>query len=124
MRNRPRRSTRCSALATDRSSVAITLAAAWPDMISLARFGPVSAAAGCPGRTSLITCVMRRSEPCSSPFVRLTTGIHGWMVGLAACRVVRKPCEGTPMISTSAWATALSSSAVAVRRGGRVKPGR
>jgi hypothetical protein len=55
----------------------MTLAAAWPAMISRARLGPVSAAAGRPGSTSLITWVMRRWVSRSSPLLRLTTGNHG-----------------------------------------------
>ena len=59
------------------SSVAITLAAAWPAMISRARLGPVRAAAGWPGSSSSMICVMRIRVPGSMPLVRLTTGIPG-----------------------------------------------
>src|SRR5260370_191388 len=67
----------CRARAPLRSSVAITLAAAWPAMISWARLGPVRAAAGWPGSSSRTSCVIRSSEPRSKPFDRLTTGAHG-----------------------------------------------
>src|SRR5438046_2284631 len=56
------------------SAIATTLAAGWPAMISLARFGPVSTPAGWPGRSSPITCVIRSCVSCSRPLVRLTTG--------------------------------------------------
>ena len=102
----------------------MTLAAAWPSMISRAMFGPVSAAAGWPGRTSLMTSVIRSSESRSRPFVRLTTGIHGWIVAFAASSVSRNPCDGTPTMSSSACATALSRSAVAVSLAASVHPAR
>jgi len=117
-------STLWMALATARSSVANTLAAACPAMISRAMFGPVKAAAGCPGSTSLMTWVIRSNDPSSSPLARLTTGIHGRTHGRASSRTARNPALGTPTTSRSASVTAASRSAVARNRGGRTKPGR
>ncbi len=65
--------------ATSRSSVAMTAAAALPARISEAMLGPVRAATGWPGTTWRITWVIRRCEPRSRPFDRLTTGIQGRM---------------------------------------------
>ena len=104
--------------------MAITLAAACPAMISLARLGPVSAAAGCPGSTSWITWDIRSSDPVSKPLDRLTTGIHGRMYGFASVRMVRKPRVGTPTTSRSTSCTAFSRSAVARRLDGSDRPGR
>ncbi len=63
--------------ATAWSSMAITLAAAWPARISLARLGPVRAAHGWPGASIPTTWLMRRRVPGSSPLVRLTSGTPG-----------------------------------------------
>src|SRR6266498_435545 len=93
-------------------------------MISLAMFGPVSAADGRPGRTSLITSVMRRYVSRSNPFVRLTTGIHGRTNSRARSRTSRKPSEGTPTTRTSAVDAALSRSEVASSRSGSGNPAR
>ena len=76
-RNTPRARALWIAVATEMSSVATTLAAAWPDMISRARFGPLDATAGRPGNTSPITCVIRSNVPDSNPLLRLMIGIHG-----------------------------------------------
>ena len=93
-------------------------------MISLARFGPVSAAAEWPGSSSLITCVIRSSEPRSNPLARLTTGIHGRRYGRASVKMVRNPCVGTPTTSRSTSWTAFSRSAVAFSAVGSVNPAR
>jgi len=111
-------------VATDRSSVAITLAAALPAMISLARLGPDSAPATRPGSTSRMTSVIRYSVPASNPLVRLTTGIQWGTWGAACSSTARKPCDGTPTTSTSAFDTASSRSLVARRLSGSVKPAR
>ena len=102
----------------------MTLAAAWPAMISLARFGPVSAAAGWPGSSSLMSWVIRSSEPRSNPLARLTTGIHGRRYGRTSARMARNPCVGTPTTSRSVSCTAFSRSAVAFRSDGSANPGR
>ena len=112
------------ARATARSSVAITLAAACPAMISRAMFGPVSVATGWPGSSSAMTSVIRSSDPCSSPLARLTIGIHGWIHSLANAIVERIAVVGTPTMSSSAWRMAFSRSSVAIRFSGSVKPGR
>src|SRR5882757_7839433 len=88
-------------------------AAAYPATISEAMFGPDSTPAGCPGSTSPTIWVIRWSVPCSSPLTRLTTGIHGRTYGAACSSASRKPCDGTPMISTSASLTTRSMSEVA-----------
>src|SRR5687768_5958727 len=124
MRNTPRCSTRCSSAATDRSDVAMTLAAALPAMISFARLGPDSAPATRPGSTSWMTSVIRNSVPASKPFVRLTTGIQWGTEGAACSRTARNPWDGTPTTSTSARDTASSRSLVARRVSGRVNPDR
>src|SRR5687768_5951877 len=124
MRNSPRCKIRCSSVATDRSSVAITLAAALPPMISLARLGPDRAQATRPGSTSRITSVIRNSVPASKPFVRLTTGIQWGTCGAACSSTARKPWDGTPTTTTSALDTASSMSLVARRSSGKVKPAR
>jgi hypothetical protein len=95
------------------SSMAITLAAAWPARISLARLGPVSTPTGWPGSTSSISWLMRRRVPTSRPFAREITGTHGRRYGFTASSAPRKPCDGTPITSRSAWRTASSRSAVA-----------
>ena len=82
--------------------MAITLAAACPAMISLAMFGPVSAAIGWPGASSAMTWVIRSSVFCSRPLARLTIGIHGWIHSLALRIVVRIAVLGTPTMSSSA----------------------
>ena len=82
--------------------MAITAAAACPAMISRAMFGPVRAATGRPGATSAMTWVMRNSDFCSSPFDRLTIGIHGWTHFAAISNVERTAEVGTPTISSSA----------------------
>ena len=112
----------CMAVATDRSSVAMTVAAAMPAMISLARLGPLSAAAGWPGSTSLMTSVIRSSEPFSSPLLRLITGTHGCRWGRTSSRVSRKALLGTPTTNICACRDASSRSAVAFSRSGRGKP--
>ena len=112
------------ASATFRSSVAMTLAAACPAMISRAMLGPVRAATGWPGISSAMTSVIRSSEPCSRPFDRLTMGIHGWIHSRAMCSVERIAVVGTPTMSSSAWRIAFSRSSVAISGSGRVKPGR
>ena len=104
--------------------MAITLAAAWPAMISRAMFGPVRAATGWPGSSSAITSVIRSSDPCSRPLARLTIGIHGWIHSLAAAIVERIAVVGTPTMSSSAWRIAFSRSSVAISCSGSVKPGR
>ena len=71
-------------------------------MISRAMFGPVNAATGCPGSTSVITDVIRIWVPLSRPFARLTTGIQGWMYNLARSTVLRTAVVGTPTINISA----------------------
>src|SRR5215213_6792498 len=112
------------AAATLRSSVAITLAAACPAMISRAMFGQVRAATGWPGTSSAITSVIRSSEPCSRPLDRLTIGIHGWIHSRAMCSVERIAVVGTPTTSSSAWRIAFSRSSVAISDSGRLNPGR
>ncbi len=102
----------------------MTLAAACPATISPAMFGPVSAAAGWPGNSSFTISVMRRRVVCSSPFVTLTIGIHGWTQARASVRTARNPCDGMATMSTSANATASSRSAVARRVGGSAASGR
>ena len=104
--------------------MAITLAAACPAMISRAMFGPVSAATGCPGSSSLMTSVIRSNVFCSRPLARLTTGIHGWIHSLAARTVERIAVVGTPITSSSAWRIAFSRSSVAIRRSGSSIPER
>ena len=98
----------------------------WPRpgraMISRAMFGPVSAAAGWPGSTSLMTSVMRSSESRSRPLVRLTTGIHGRTSGRPPRASSRKPCDGTPTMSSSACATASARSPVACSSAGSASP--
>ena len=66
--------------------MATTLAAGWPARISLARFGPVSTATGCPGSTSSTTSLMRLRVSRSRPLARLTTGTHGRTKPAAACQ--------------------------------------
>jgi hypothetical protein len=95
-----------------------------PAMISFARFGPVSAATGRPGSTSLATSVMRRCVARSRPLLRLMTGIHGDRCGRASSSVARNALVGTPTTSSSAWRAACSRSAVAARRGGSAASGR
>ena len=70
-----------------------------------------------------MTWVIRSSDPCSRPLARLTTGIHGWIHGRACSSVERTAVVGTPTMSSSAWATAFSRSAVAISCSGSVKPG-
>ena len=113
------------AVATERSSVAITLAAACPAMISRAMFGPVSAATGCPGSSSLMTSVIRSNVFCSRPLARLTTGIHGMDPLLGRPRTVERiAVVGTPITSSSAWRIAFSRSSVAISRSGSSIPER
>ena len=116
--------TDCRARATARSSVAMTLAAACPAMISLARLGPVRAAAGWPGSSSRMSWVIRSSEPRSKPLDRLTTGIQGRRYGRASTRMARNPWVGTPTTSRSTSWTAFSRSAVAFSADGSVNPAR
>ncbi len=93
-------------------------------MISRAMFGPVRAATGRPGVTSVITSVIRNSVFCSSPLDRLTMGIHGWIHVAAGSSVVRSADVGTPTISSSAWRAASSRSAVAFTFRLSLNPGR
>ena len=86
--------------------------------------GPVRAATGWPGTTCLMTSVIRRCEPRSRPFDRLTTGIQGRMNGAASSSTRRKPDVGTPMMTKSAPQTASSRSDVADSAGSSRKPGR
>src|SRR6478736_2110559 len=93
-------------------------------MISGAMFGPVRAATGRPGATSVITCVIRNSDPCSRPLARLTMGIHGWIHATASLSVARIAELGTPTTSSSAWRDACSRSAVATSLRPSGSPGR
>ena len=102
----------------------MTLAAAWPAMISRAMLGPVRAATGWPGTSSAMTSVIRSSDPCSRPLARLTIGIHGWIHSLAVASVERIAVVGTPTMSSSAWRIAFSRSSVAISLSGSVNPGR
>ena len=68
--------------------------------------------------------VMRSLVSCSRPLARLSTGTHGRTHGASSVRVARKPCDGTPMTTTSAERTACSRSAVASRAAGRRNDGR
>ncbi len=106
------------------SSMATTLAAAWPARISLARLGPVRMPTGWPGSTSSTSWLMRSFVPSSNPFDREITGTHGRRYGFAASSAERNPCDGTPTTSRSARRTASSRSAVARSWVGRRNPGR
>ena len=110
---------RCSSPATTWSPMATTLAAGWPARISLARFGPVSTATGCPGSTSSTTSLMRLRESRSRPLARLTTGTHGRTKPAAAFSTSRKCWDGTPITTTSACEATSSRSDVASRLAGR-----
>jgi len=106
------------------SSIAMTPAAAKPDMISRARLGPVSTPAGCPGSTSSMISVMRLPLPTSSPLLRLITGTHGRIWPRMASSALRNPCEGTPTTTTSTLALARAISPVACRLSWSLAPGR
>ena len=92
----------CSSSARSTSVVATTLAVGWPATISSTRFGPVSTAQGWPGATSATTSVIRRRVPCSTPLVRLTTGVAAPRKGRPADRTDRNPWDGTAITTTSA----------------------
>ena len=104
--------------------MAITLAAAWPAMISRAMFGPVRAATGWPGSSSAMTSVIRSSDPCSRPLARLTIGIHGWIHSLAVAIVERIAVVGTPTIEQLGVAHRLLQVVGGHQLLGSVKPGR
>ena len=93
-------------------------------MTSLARLGPVSTPALWPGATSATTSVMRFSDPCSTPLVRLTRAAPGARKPLASSSTARKPWDGTAMTTTSAPSSASSSDAVPRSFSGRAKFGR
>ena len=93
-------------------------------MTSLARFGPVRTPRARPGATSATTSVIRFSVPCSTPLVRLITGVPDGRWGAASARTSRKPCEGTPMTTAVASTSASSSEAVAVSDSVSSKSGR
>ena len=85
--------------------------------------GPVSTPTGWPGSTSLMTSVMRRWVPCSRPLVRLTTGTHGRSAARPRRASARKPCDGTPITTTSAAAARPPRGRTWPRRSsGRSKP--
>ena len=106
------------------SSIAITPAAAWPLIISRARFGPVNTPTGCPGSSSWMTSVMRIRVLSSRPLVRLITGIQGLMCSLACSSTLLKCWDGTPITSTSQRATASSIEEVATSLEFRRAPGK
>ncbi len=56
---------------------------------------------------------IRMLVPCSSPFTRETTGTHGRSSLASSFSTPRKPCDGTPMTSTSAQFAASAKSVVA-----------
>ena len=108
------RSTSWTWRAMDSSAMATTVAAGWPAAISRARFGPVSTPARWPGTTWAMTSVMRRWVPCSSPLASDSTGVPARdAIPTARSSTVRKPCDGTAMITSAAPVTASSSDAVA-----------
>ena len=84
-------------------------------MISRARFGPVNTPAGWPGRTSLISSVIRLFVSSSRPLLRLMTGTQGRICGLIISSTLRNDCDGMPMMMTSFDDTASSMSVVAER---------
>ena len=82
--------------------------------------GPARMPAGWPGSTSSTTWLMRRFVPCSRPFTSDTTGTHGRSSLASSSRTPRKPCDGTPMTTTSAQFAASLKSVVARRRVGQL----
>src|SRR5215475_16184942 len=75
--------------------------------------GPARIPAGCPGSTSSTIWLIRSLVPCSRPFTRDTTGTHGRSSLASSVSTPRKPCDGTPITTTSAQLAASEKSVVA-----------
>ncbi len=108
----------CSA--TSASVQATTVAVGCRAAISLARFGPDTTAMR-PGDlpvTSAITSLMRRSEPCSTPFMRLTSTAASPIAEDQAARLSRRLWDGTASTTIFAPSSTSPGSVDAVMAGG------
>ena len=116
----------CSCRATDSSAHATTDAAGSRRAISLARLGPVMTAirSGPAPVTSAMTSLMRRCDPSSTPFMRLTITADGSIRSPHAPRLVRSVCDGTASTTISAPASASAGSVVARIVSGSSRSGR
>ena len=94
--------------------------------ISLARFGPDTAATRSSVRSpdSISTSLIRLSESCSMPFTSETTEASRCRSGATSSNTVRNAWEGTAITTTSAPDTASSMSWVAVSPSGKRTPPR
>jgi len=105
---------------------ATTLAAGCRTAISWARLGPDTTAtrSGATPATSTMTSLIRRVEPSSTPFIRLTSGADGGSRSRHRTRLARSVCEGTASTTTSAPRSATEGSVVACTACGSSIPGR
>ena len=117
---------RCSSRALGSSVQATTDAATWRWAISMARLGPETTATRCGGTSSvsMITSLIRFSEPSSMPLISETSSVWGGMSGAQASRQARSVCAGTAKTTRSAPSTASAASSVAVSDAGSGIPGR
>ena len=123
-RNRPLLKIDCNSRTMMSSSIAMTLAAACPAMISRARLGPLSTPTGWPGITCVMISVIRMWVSSSRPLVRLITGTQARICCFTSSNTLRKFCEGMPITITSASRTASAILLVARSFSGSVAPGR
>jgi len=115
----------CFAIRSQRAATVTAVGS--PLATSFAKEGPESTARyGCSGTgsTSSSTSLMVMSVSSSMPFATQTIGTPAWMLRFASMVTCRMACEGTASTISSAPSSALATSGLACREGGRTAPGR
>ena len=107
------------------SGQATTLAAGSRMAISLARLGPLTTPTrdGSAPVSSMITSLIRLSEPSSTPFISDTSSASGGIRSTQARRFSRNVCDGTTKNTASAPLSASAGSCVARMLSGSSMPG-